>query len=142
MKVRSFVRVVAIVGILAIVATACSNSSSSSPGGGSSSSSEEEATTLDVTGKTSAEVEAYNEGSEFYFEPSTLTGSGGQSLTITVKNEGDIPHTFTIDDQNVDVELQPDEEQDVTVTFPDSGSVEFFCRFHVGSGMKGELTVS
>jgi plastocyanin len=142
MQIRSFVRLGAVVGVLAIVATACSNSSSSSPGGGSSSSSSEEETTLDVTGKTSAEVEAYNEGSEFYFEPSTLTGSAGQSLTITVKNEGDIPHTFTIDDQNVDVELQPDQEQDVTVAFPDSGSVEFHCRFHVGLGMKGELTVS
>jgi len=30
---------------------------------------------------------------------------------------------------------------DVTVTFPQSGSLEFFCKYHKSSGMVGELSV-
>jgi plastocyanin len=91
-----------------------------------------------VTGKSSIEVEQDN----FYFGPTVLTGSPGQQITIALKNEGSVAHTFTIDSLNVDVELQPDQTRDVTVTFPQSGFTEFYCRFHRTSGMVGELTVA
>jgi plastocyanin len=139
MQTRILTRLMAIVAVFAVFAVACSSSSSSTPAGGSSSSGGD---TVDVTGMTATQVEASNSGSTFSFTPATLTGSAGQSLTITVKNVGSTPHTFTIDGQSVDVEVQPGSQADVTVTFPDSGSVEFYCRFHVGSGMKGSLTVA
>ena len=77
----------------------------------------------------------------YFFNPTVLTGSAGQSLKIEVHNGGTVPHTFTIDDQNVDVEVQPGEDATVNVAFP-SGVVEFYCRFHHGSGMAGELKVA
>jgi plastocyanin len=91
-----------------------------------------------VTGETSIEVEQ----DDFYFGPTVLTGSAGQDLTIELKNEGSVAHTFTIDSLNVDVEVQPDESKNVSVTFPQSGFTEFYCRFHRTSGMVGELTVA
>jgi plastocyanin len=91
-----------------------------------------------VSGKSSLEVEQ----DDFYFGPTVLTGSAGQKLTIELKNEGTVAHTFTIDSLNVDVELQPGETKDISVTFPKSGFTEFYCRFHRTSGMVGELTVS
>jgi plastocyanin len=91
-----------------------------------------------VTGKSSLEVEQDN----FYFGPTVLTGSAGQKLTIELKNEGTVAHTFTIDSLNIDVELQPGQSKDVSVTFPTSGFTEFYCRFHRTSGMVGELTIS
>jgi plastocyanin len=91
-----------------------------------------------VSGETSIEVEQ----DDFYFGPTVLTGAAGQDLTIELKNEGSVAHTFTIDSLNVDVEVQPDESKDVSVTFPKSGFTEFYCRFHRTSGMAGELTVS
>ena len=145
MQARFHARTVAAIAVLAVLAAGCSGygSSSTPPAGDTTTSavaptgSASESDTLDVTGASSAEVEADN----FYFSPSTLVGSPGETLTITVKNEGSAPHTFTIDGTDVDVEVQPGEEQDVEVTFPDSGSTEFSCRFHEGSGMTGELTV-
>ena len=91
-----------------------------------------------VTGKTSIEMEQDN----FYFGPTVLTGSAGQKFTVELKNEGTVAHTFTIDSLNIDVELQPGESKSISVTFPQSGFTEFYCRFHRTSGMVGELTVS
>ena len=92
----------------------------------------------DVAGASEAEVEVDN----FYFAPTVLEGEAGQTLTISLHNEGSAPHTFTIEDQGIDEELQPgDEGVTVDVTFPESGAVAYICRFHVGGGMAGGLSV-
>lgn len=143
MQTRSIARIVALLAVLTLLAAACSSdTSSSAPGGGGSSSSSEsgsgEADTLDVSGMSDAEIEA----DDFTFAPATLVGTSGQTITLTVTNNGSASHTFTIDDQNVDEELASGDSVEVSVTFPDSGSVRFYCRFHGGGGMEGELTVA
>jgi plastocyanin len=92
----------------------------------------------DVAGRDDVEVEV----DDFYFGPTLLEGDAGQTLTITLFNEGDAPHTFTVDELDVDEELQPgDEGVTAEVTFPDSGALVFYCRFHAGGGMLGGLSV-
>jgi plastocyanin len=92
----------------------------------------------DVTGMQDLEVEL----DDFYFAPTVLEGEAGQSLTVTLFNEGDAPHTFTVDELDIDQELQPgDEDVTVDVTFPDSGALVFYCRFHADGGMLGGLSV-
>ena len=120
------------------LATACSSSSSSSSGAVGGSTTSPAAAGTDVQGKTTFAIDAQ----DFSFSPNALTGSAGQSLTITVTNKGTATHTFTIDSENVSVQLAPGDSQKVTVTFPQSGSVEFYCKFHVSSGMKGTLQVA
>jgi plastocyanin len=91
----------------------------------------------DVTGTDEIELEL----DDFYFEPTVLEGEAGQTLTVSMFNEGDAPHTFTIDELQIDEELQPgDEGLTAEVTFPDSGALVFYCRFHVGGGMLGGLS--
>ena len=91
----------------------------------------------DVAGRNEVEVEV----DDFYFGPTVLEGDAGQTLTVTLFNEGDAPHTFTVDELDVDEELQPgDEGVTAEVTFPDSGALVFYCRFHVGGGMLGGLS--
>jgi plastocyanin len=116
------------------LATACSSSSSSSSTAGGSSSS----APTDVSGESSTTMSAEN----FFFSPSDLSGTGGQKLTISLTNDGSVPHNFSITDQNIDVTLDPGDSQDIKVTFPDSGSVQFFCSFHQTSGMVGTLQVA
>jgi plastocyanin len=94
--------------------------------------------TEDVGGASEVELEA----DDFYFEPTVLTGEAGQEVTLTITNEGDAPHNFSITDQDIDENLDPGDETEVTVTFPDSGTVVFFCSFHQGNGMLGGLEVS
>jgi len=113
------------------LATACSSSSSTTT-------SATGATPTDVSGQSSTTMSAEN----FFFSPSDLSGSAGQKLTISLTNNGSVPHNFSITDENVDVTLQPGQSQDIKVTFPQSGSVQFFCSFHQTSGMVGTLQVA
>lgn len=78
------------------------------------------------------------EADEFYFDKTFIKGTAGETVGVTVKNEGNVAHTFTIDAQGIDEELQPGDSIDVDVTVPKNGKVaNFYCRFHVGSGMQG-----
>jgi plastocyanin len=136
------------------LAAACSSSSSSSPAsGGSSSVSESGKITIgsdqandhgtkDATGKSTFEIEADNDDEGFYFNPTVVTGSANQSITLEIKNEGTAQHNFSIDSLGVDVTIAPGSSQEVKVTFPATGTVEFYCSFHRSLGMAGELQVA
>lgn len=91
--------------------------------------------TEDASGSTTLEMEA----DDFYFGPTFVKATPGSTLTITVENEGDANHTFTVDDQNIDTDVDPGSSADVDVTVPDSGNVAFYCRFHISQGMQGAV---
>ena len=97
--------------------------------------------TANVTGLSSVNVEQHN-ASDYYFSPTILAGSAGQQISVHLENKGSLPHNFTIDAQNVNVTLQPGASQDVQVTLPSTGVVEFYCSFHHALGMAGELSVA
>lgn len=139
---------------IALILSACSSKSSdyssdggSSGGGGDTA----KAMTIDgisanvkgaknVSGSSTAEIEAGTDNGINYFSPTVLTGTPGQTVKIELKNESDsVPHNFSIEDQNVNVDLDPGSTQTVSVTFPESGAVTFFCEYHKASGMLGEL---
>jgi plastocyanin len=77
-----------------------------------------------------------------YFAPTFVEASPGATVTVTLTNEGDLPHTFTIDDTAVDEEVAAGESATVEVTLPDRGSLRYYCRFHVAGGMQGAFVVS
>jgi plastocyanin len=94
--------------------------------------------TTNVGGKTALAMAAQ----DFSFSPSELEGTAGQTLKITVKNTGSVPHNFSIDAQNINETINPGQSKEITVTFPTSGSVQFYCLFHkVSNNMVGELKV-
>ena len=136
--------------LLVLAAAGCGSSSSSSSGG----------TTSGESGgggqKTIAGVNANNHGTktvegnakteveldDYYFKPTVLEGKPGQKVTLEVKNEGKTVHSFTIDAQGIDQDVQPGEQAEVSVTIPKSGMVSFYCKFHKSSGMAGALAVT
>jgi plastocyanin len=153
---RPFVGVLA----LAIVTAACGGSSSGTGGSSSattaasSASSEPAASpssgggqitigsdtandhgTKDVSGQASFAVEM----NDFFFNPTVITGTPGQSLKLELKNDGSALHNFTLSDQSIDQDVQAGEDTSVMVTIPQSGFVEFFCKYHRSLGMVGEL---
>ncbi len=144
---RNRTMIVAALLALGIGATACTTSSSSSGAAASASSSESStpsptppspAPPANVVGKKTFTIDAQ----DFFFSPNVLTGSAGQQLTLTIDNQGAATHTFTIASEHIDVTLAPGTQQTVKVTFPNSGSTEFLCRFHESMGMTGELQVA
>lgn len=73
----------------------------------------------------------------FYFEPTYVKSPGGGTATVELHNEGDVQHTFTIDELEVDEELAPGERKTITVEIGTETRYEFYCRFHAPQGMRG-----
>ncbi len=91
--------------------------------------------TKDVKGKAEVELEADSK----YFNPTFLRGTPGQKLTLKIENESQDLHSFTLPAQQVDKDFPAKAKGEVAVTFPPSGVVRFFCKYHTGQGMNGEL---
>jgi plastocyanin len=91
--------------------------------------------TKDVKGQAELDLEADN----YYFGPTFLRGTPGQKLKLEIENESGTLHNFSIPDQHVDVDIPRKGKIVVEVTFPPSGVVPFFCKFHSARGMNGEL---
>jgi plastocyanin len=134
-------------GVLAGCGSSSSSSSGSTESGGSSGgggkkviagvqANDHGTKAVEDSGKTEVELD------DFYFSPTVLQGKPGEKVTLELKNEGQVEHTFTIDSQGVDKDLQPGDEGEVTVTIPKSGAISFYCKFHKGSGMAGALAVT
>jgi plastocyanin len=77
-----------------------------------------------------------------YFAPTYVTAKPGSTVTVTLENEGDSAHTFTIDGTSVDEQVQPGATATVEVELPDDGTLAYYCRFHVSGGMQGAFVVS
>jgi plastocyanin len=71
------------------------------------------------------------------FEPSDPVVAAGD---VDVVNDGSNPHTFTVEGQDVDVEVQPGETATASVDL-EPGSYTLFCEFHRSAGMETTLTV-
>jgi plastocyanin len=78
---------------------------------------------------------------DFKFEPESLEGHATHTVDLTFVNEDDVEHSFTIDDMEVDVEAEGGEEATATFTPEETGTFEFYCKYHPDT-MSGELTVS
>ena len=88
------------------------------------------------SGKTEVELD------DFYFKPTVLEGKAGQKVKLELKNEGNVEHSFTLESQGIDKDLEPGDEGEVTVTIPKSGAISFFCKYHKNQGMAGALAVT
>lgn len=72
---------------------------------------------------------------DFFFEPTFVKAEEGATVMVALTNGGSAAHTFTVEDQGIDVVLQPGESGSAEVSV--EGTVVFICRFHVGGGMQG-----
>ncbi len=106
------------------------------------SSSEEENTAGSPTTTASAQTVTIKQ-EDFFFDPKTITAQAGKPLTIKIQNQGTTAHTFTIDELKVDDTLAPGNEEQITITPMQAGTLTFYCRFHRQSNnMEGTLKVT
>ena len=94
--------------------------------------------TTSITGSAPVEVTA----SGVTFSPTLLIGPPEQDIEIEVTATGEGTHTFTLPEQGIDEEIPAGSSTLVTATFPDMGTLVFFCTYHRGRGMVGGLTAS
>jgi plastocyanin len=112
---------------IVLVAIACGGDEESSGGSGGDNSTPQE---VEVVAK------------DFSFVPKKLSGAVGQSIEITLSNTGEVSHTFTIDEYNVDTEVPAGEETTVTVLPSEPGEFNYYCRFHQDQGMLGAISTT
>jgi plastocyanin len=76
--------------------------------------------------------------SDFKFDPTFIkVPKGTTTITVSVTNTDNDPHTFTIPAQNLDTVVNPGQTATVTVTVPSKGALAFYCHFHKQLGMQG-----
>ena len=76
---------------------------------------------------------------DFQFDPSDFSVSAGTSLELD--NEGEAPHTFTVQGESIDVQVAAGENGTATIDLP-AGDYDVICRFHQGQGMVATMTVT
>jgi len=91
--------------------------------------------TQDVRGK----AEVHLEADDYYFEPTILRGQPGQTVKLEIENESGTLHNFSLPALGLDKDIPPKGTVEVEVTFPPSGELRFFCKFHAALGMHGAL---
>jgi plastocyanin len=77
---------------------------------------------------------------DFAFSSDAFEVPAGAEVEVTLTNDDDVEHGFTIEDPELEIEAHGGEEASGSFTAPDSGSFEFFCQYHPDQ-MRGEITV-
>lgn len=83
-------------------------------------------------------------GSELKFSPVAISLTKGETVKITFKNTGTLPHNLTIAELGVSTKtVGGGEEDSVTVTADKTGSYAFYCSVgtHRAQGMEGKVEV-
>ena len=86
-------------------------------------------------------------GTEYQFDPSTVSVDGPGTYTFRLVNDGEEPHALEIEGTGIEEEtdtIGPGESAEVTVELTEAGDYEMYCPVddHRGQGMEGTLTVS
>ncbi|MBI5032259.1 MAG: cupredoxin domain-containing protein [Chloroflexi bacterium] len=82
------------------------------------------------------------EKDDLTFTPSAITVKPGQTVELTLVNNGTLPHTFTLTDLNIEVQMPPGETTQFTFIAPKSGEYQFYSGVLTEfDKMKGKLIV-
>ena len=71
------------------------------------------------------------------YAPSDLVVGGGE---LELVNEGEAPHTFTVEGEDIDVEVEAGATATASIEL-EPGTYTVFCEFHRSQGMETTLTV-
>jgi len=132
--------------LMGIVAFGCAKDGADDDGAAATQEPSEQTAAPAVSGKVnvqqtasfaSADFSTEIEIDDFYFDPTYIKSPGDGKAKITLKNEGKATHTFTVDDLDVDEELEPGDEKTITVKIGVETRYEYYCRFHESKGMRG-----
>jgi len=136
-ETRAHVRLALALAALLLVGAACGDGSEAPPADG-----EQTPVATGATGPTGGDDEgsgaATVQANNFSFDPSELEVPAGTEIEVRNGN-ANTPHTFTISDTQIDVELGG-LGSEIVVLDLDPGTYDFLCRFH--PQMTGTITVT
>ncbi len=82
-------------------------------------------------------------GTDFKFDPATINATAGQTINVTLKNNGQSRHTFVLKEANVNIGADPGQTATASFKAPAAGTYQFICDVpgHADQGMTGQLIV-
>lgn len=82
-------------------------------------------------------------GEDIKFSPTTIEAQVGQTVNLTLDNQGALDHSLYIDEFNVKIEAAPGQKASASFTPNAAGTYEFYCHVagHTEAGMVGSLIV-
>jgi plastocyanin len=123
-----------LVGVFALGLTACSSDDGDGTGGTDGTGTSGSADCADLTGEGATFTITI---ADFAFDPNCFTASASQGITIV--NQDDADHTFTIPDTQVDVPIAAGETFNGESGAVVPGTYDFLCTLH--PTMTGQVTV-
>jgi nitrite reductase (NO-forming) len=92
-----------------------------------------------VAGASTVDVRA----GDLWFEPDTVEVTAGETVNVTVTNEGRVFHDLTVPDLDFAIDVAAGDTITGVLEVPGTGEYEFLCTVpgHAGAGMRGELIV-
>ncbi len=124
---RRTIVLLAAITLIAVLVSACGGGAGGSTTGGGAA-----AQTVTVT------------ATEFKFDPATINATPGQTINLTVKNNGTTQHTLVLSQANVKLTIDPGKTVNQTFTAPSTpGTYQYECDIpgHKEAGMVGQLVV-
>jgi plastocyanin len=80
---------------------------------------------------------------DFKFDPTSLSVAAGESVTVSVKNDGSTEHNFSFEEAKANTDVAKGASEDVTFTAPSKpGDYTYFCEYHKDRGMMGTIHVT
>lgn len=95
----------------------------------------------DIVGtRVDVKLEDPGKSGKYRYTPDEFTFSTGDEVTFVLTSEGEF-HTFTVNDLDIDVAVDSNATETLTVKFDKPGTYELICIPHRALGMKGVITV-
>lgn len=148
MRVRTLITVVSLPAALAVAALTACGSTPAANGGSASTAAPPAGTSITMEVLNGEKATEFNilgpdgRGHDSYV-PSQMTVLAGKSVSYTVINYDEGPHTFTIPELNINQQI-PGRKDDTTpsvttfnLTFPKTGTFRFYCALPCDGGQGG-----
>jgi plastocyanin len=123
-------RIVAVAAVSVFVLAACGGGNGDGDGGGGAAAAGDDAAAVDSVAVSLVDNE---------FDPSSVTVASGGA--VDVSNDGEALHNFSVEGEDVDVDVKPGESTSVDLSSLEPGSYELLCKLHESAGMTGTLEV-
>jgi plastocyanin len=78
---------------------------------------------------------------DYFFEPNIIEATMGNTVEVSLTNEGEQDHTFTLDELLVDEAVAAGEDAEVTFVPNEPGEFTFYCTIHPEE-MQGALRIA
>ena len=81
-----------------------------------------------------------DENGDYAYDPEEITIGTGQTVKFALTSQGEF-HTFTVDDLDIDMEVEAGDTESLTFTFDEPGTYDLICIPHESLGMVGKMIV-